>query len=103
MDHTAPVLTITAPTAGATGFSTGGPFTGTASDTTTVSGQFCQASTWTCGTTPTQTATATLTAGNWSLSLGSSKLSNNKNYTMRVTQTDAAGNTGTSADRSFHT
>jgi hypothetical protein len=104
MDHTAPTLTITLPTAGATGYNTGGPFTGTASDTTTVTVEFCQAATWTCGTTPTQTATVTPSAGTWSLTLsGGSKLGNNKNYTMRVKQTDAAGNLGTSVTRSFHT
>jgi hypothetical protein len=104
LDRTAPTLTITSPASGVSGFNTGGPFTGTASDTTTVTIQFCQAATWTCGTTPTQTATTSVSGGAWTLSLsGSSKLSNNKSYTMRVKQTDAAGNTGTSADRSFHT
>ena len=104
IDHTAPTLTVTTPTAGATGVNAAGPFTGTASDTTTVTVEFCQAASWTCGTTPTQTATATLTAGTWTLTLsGTSKLGNNKNYTMRVKQTDAAGNAGTSATRSFHT
>jgi hypothetical protein len=104
VDRTAPTLSITSPTNGASGFSGGGPFTGTASDTTTVTIQFCQAATWTCGTTPTQTATTSVTGGTWSLSLsGSAKLANNKSYAMRVKQTDAAGNTGTSADRLFHT
>ena len=105
VDRTAPTLTITSPTSGQTGFSTGGPFTGTVStDATTVTVTFCKNTTWTCGATPTQTATATISGATWSLTLsGGSKLSNGKSYVMRVTAVDAAGNSTTSSDRSFHT
>jgi prepilin-type N-terminal cleavage/methylation domain-containing protein len=111
-DTTPPAgVSISSPTAGQTGFSVSGPFTGTggfaftSGDSPTVTVQFCQAATWTCGSSPTQTATANVgSTGNWSLSVsGSSKLSNNKNYTMRVVQSDAAGNTATSNTVSFHT
>jgi Tfp pilus assembly protein PilV len=104
VDRTAPSLTITLPASGVSGYSAGGPFTGTTTDTTTITVKFCKAATWTCGSSPTQTATVTPSAGTFSLTLsGGSKLSNNSSYTMRVEQTDAAGNTGVSADRSFHT
>jgi Tfp pilus assembly protein PilV len=104
VDRTAPVLTITLPASGASGYNAGGPFTGTTTDTTTITVKFCKAATWTCGSTPSQTATVSPSAGSYSLTLsGSAKLSNNTSYTMRVEQTDAAGNTGVSADRSFHT
>jgi Tfp pilus assembly protein PilV len=105
VDRTAPTLTITSPTSGQSGFPAGGPFTGTVSnDAATVTVKFCKDITWSCGSTPTQTATAAITGATWSLTLSSgSKLSNGKNYVMRVTAVDAAGNSTTSADRSFHT
>jgi hypothetical protein len=95
----------TSPTSGQTGFNTGGPFTGTVStDATTVTVKLCKDTTWTCDSTPTQTATATISGAAWSLTLsGGSKLSNGKAYVMRVTAVDAAGNSATSSDRSFHT
>jgi prepilin-type N-terminal cleavage/methylation domain-containing protein len=111
-DTTPPAgVSIVSPTNGQTGFSVSGPFTGTAGynftggDRSTVTVQFCQAASWTCGSSPTQTATANVdSTGNWSLSLSSgSKLSNNKSYTVRVVQSDAAGNTATSNAVSFHT
>jgi Tfp pilus assembly protein PilV len=105
VDRTPPTLTITSPTSGQTGFNTGGPFTGTVStDATTVTVNLCKDTTWTCGSTPTQTATAAISGATWSLTLsGGSKLSNGKAYVMRVTAGDAAGNSTTSSDRSFHT
>jgi type II secretory pathway pseudopilin PulG len=111
-DTTPPTgVSILSPTSGASGFSVSGPFTGTAGfdfvngDRSTVTVQFCKAATWTCGSTPTQSATANVdSTGNWSLSLsGGSKLTNGKNYTMRVVQSDAAGNTTTSNNVSFTT
>src|SRR5204863_9623605 len=98
-------LSITSPTSGQSGFGTGAPFTGAVStDATTVTVLFCKAATWTCGSTPTQTATATVSGATWSLTLsGGNKLSNGKSYVLRVTAVDAAGNSTTSSDRSFHT
>src|SRR5581483_2076401 len=58
IDHTPPTLTIATPASDATGVSRTGPYTGTANDTTTVTIDFCQSTTWTCGSTPDQTATA---------------------------------------------
>jgi hypothetical protein len=105
VDRTPPTLSLTSPTSGQTGFSTSGPFTGAVStDATTVTVMFCKDTTWTCGATPTQTATATISGAGWSLTLsGGSKLSNGKSYVMRVAAADAAGNSTTSSDRSFHT
>ncbi|HXH97821.1 MAG TPA: prepilin-type N-terminal cleavage/methylation domain-containing protein [Gaiellaceae bacterium] len=111
-DTTAPTgLSVVSPAESASGFPTTGPFTGTAGfdfangDRSTVTVQFCKASTWTCGSSPTQTATANVdSSGNWSLSLsGGAKLTNGKSYTMRIVQSDAAGNTATSGDRHFST
>jgi prepilin-type N-terminal cleavage/methylation domain-containing protein len=111
-DTTPPAgVSIISPTNGASGFSAAGPFTGTAGydfsggDRSTVTVQFCKAASWTCGSTPTQTATANVdSTGAWSLSLsGGSKLQNGKSYTMRVVQSDAAGNTATSNSVSFST
>jgi hypothetical protein len=105
VDRTPPSIAITSPASGQSGFSTSGPFTGTVStDAATVTVKFCKDATWTCGSTPTQTATATISSATWSLTLsGGSKLSNGKSYVMRVTAVDAAGNTTTTADRPFHT
>ena len=104
LDRTAPTVTVTIPVNGASSVAVTGPFAGTANDTTTVTVKFCQAATWTCGSSPDATATATLVGGNWSVTLPSgSKLKSNSAYVVRASQTDAAGNTGTSADVSFHT
>jgi Tfp pilus assembly protein PilV len=108
VDRTAPTVGITSPTSGQNGFNTGGPFTGTNADAgsgiATVTVKFCKDTTWTCGSTPTQTGIATISGGTWSLTLsGGSKLSNGKSYVMRVTAVDAAGNSTTTSDRPFHT
>jgi prepilin-type N-terminal cleavage/methylation domain-containing protein len=112
-DTTPPATTsIVSPTSGASGFPVTGPFTGDNAghdfangDRSTVTVQFCKAASWTCGSSPTQTATANVdSTGSWSLSLsGSAKLTNGKSYTMRVVQSDAAGNTATSNSVSFST
>jgi type II secretory pathway pseudopilin PulG len=100
-------LWITTPTDGATGVSRVGPFVGTAGyatgDRNTVTLQFCASSSWTCGSSPSQTATASVGgSGNWSLTLAS-QLQNNHAYTMRIVQADAAGNSAQSPYVSFHT
>jgi type II secretory pathway pseudopilin PulG len=106
MDVTPPTVTVTSPTGGATHVNTGGPFSGTGADSVRVNVQFCQASTWTssCSSSPYETADATLSGGNWSLTLsGSAKIGNNKTYTMRAQGTDTAGNIGTSSTVTFST
>lgn len=112
-DTTPPAgVSILSPTSGEPGFSVSGPFTGTAGhdflngDRSTVTVEFCKtATTWTCGSSPTESATANVdSSGNWSLTLsGGAKLSNNTSYVMRVVQSDAAGNVATSNDVSFST
>lgn len=100
-------VAITSPAEGATSVPRTGPFVGTAGiasgDRTTVTLQFCADTTWTCGSSPAKTSSATVDgSGNWTVTLGS-QLQNNHAYTVRVVQQDAAGNTTTTSDRHFHT
>ena len=109
IDTAAPAPTITTPANGSTGVSTSPTFTGTAgaqvadtthsADDTTVTVKVYLGAT--TGGTLVETLTATATAGSWTAT--GTPLILNTQYTVQATQTDSAGNTGTSAASTFTT
>jgi hypothetical protein len=107
-DTAAPAVTIAAPAAGSTTSTTTPTFTGTAGSQASDSGHSADASTVSvklyAGTTatgsPIQTLSAPVSAGSWSVA-ASSALTVGNQYTVQATQTDGAGNSGTSTSVTF--
>ena len=106
LDSTGPAVTITAPANNTASTNLTPTFSGTAgtaagpfpsADCTTVTVKVYSGSTATG--TPVQTRTATRSGANWSIAASPALTAGT--YTVQATQTDAAGNTGTSNANTF--
>ena len=101
IDSTAPAVTLTSPAAGSVTNDATPAFSGAAGtatgDSSTVTVKIYSGSS--ASGAPARTLTATASGGNWSVAPGSNLADGT--YTAQAEQSDAAGNTGTSAARTF--